>query len=558
MSLSTSQYDQLFEQSAQVPTAQDNGLYRFLPWLYALLRATSYRESGWKADARNPKGTATGLFQTTWPVVKMYNKAHPKNLAVSLADLTHPGTAARVAVWHILTIVNRLMKAGLSFKGTEPEHLMLLVGSYVFGDSLLPQIVGMFIRAKKQPLFKDVLKYAVDNNDTVASYVDEAGLKHVVNVVSDTLREIPKAPKVEDSFVAGDALPILRKGHTGKAVAQLQVMLTAAGFGLKSDGLFGENTAKAVKAFQAAKGLKPDGAVGPLTWKALGNPEPVLQPDPVFALDNERSKAEAAKRMAAIHQFESPHVDASQAEAAKRRAAVHQFENPHVDASQAEATKKAAVAPYEQIKREAEAARQATEAQTRTVQAELKARKEAAKADEDKRKEILAAAEKARRQAEDALKQQRRAEQEQQRAIDEARRFQAQNSQQEASLTDVKPPQLFTEPKEQFAQIQVIPTAEQSKAADKAIDTVISKAQKAAAKGKIAPAEFVKLRDHWQTYKLKRRNGEFTHAQLALFDDFTRRMDNQFNKVLSTTKFATAALAVTVVGGLVLWGIATH
>lgn len=42
--------------------------------------------------------------------------------------------------------------------------------------------------------------------------------------------------------------------------------------GLPADGVFGKNTAGAVKAFQTKHGLKADGIVGPSTWTALGVP----------------------------------------------------------------------------------------------------------------------------------------------------------------------------------------------------------------------------------------------------------------------------------------------
>jgi peptidoglycan hydrolase-like protein with peptidoglycan-binding domain len=60
------------------------------------------------------------------------------------------------------------------------------------------------------------------------------------------------------------------------AVKELQQLLDADGFGLDVDGLFGRNTEAAVKRFQREQGLDDDGVVGPLTWAAL------LQSDPVF------------------------------------------------------------------------------------------------------------------------------------------------------------------------------------------------------------------------------------------------------------------------------------
>jgi hypothetical protein len=57
---------------------------------------------------------------------------------------------------------------------------------------------------------------------------------------------------------------VLKLGHTGDLVRVLQELLD-----LTVNGEFGNETRKAVITFQKQKGLKPDGTVGPLTWKAL-------------------------------------------------------------------------------------------------------------------------------------------------------------------------------------------------------------------------------------------------------------------------------------------------
>ena len=64
--------------------------------------------------------------------------------------------------------------------------------------------------------------------------------------------------------------PVLKKGADGKAVKRLQKALAAAGQACAVDGDFGPGTERAVKAFQAARGLTADGVVGPATWTALG------------------------------------------------------------------------------------------------------------------------------------------------------------------------------------------------------------------------------------------------------------------------------------------------
>jgi putative chitinase len=63
--------------------------------------------------------------------------------------------------------------------------------------------------------------------------------------------------------------PILYRGETGAAVAQLQQQLTAHGYAVARDGSFGPGTETALRHFQAAQGLAADGIAGPALWKAL-------------------------------------------------------------------------------------------------------------------------------------------------------------------------------------------------------------------------------------------------------------------------------------------------
>jgi len=62
----------------------------------------------------------------------------------------------------------------------------------------------------------------------------------------------------------------LRNGNSGTQVKVLQWLLNENGYGAgNADGIYGNNTLKAVKAYQKAKGLTVDGIVGKNTWAKL-------------------------------------------------------------------------------------------------------------------------------------------------------------------------------------------------------------------------------------------------------------------------------------------------
>ncbi len=62
----------------------------------------------------------------------------------------------------------------------------------------------------------------------------------------------------------------LRSGATGPRVVRVQTALRSLGYTIAVDGRFGPETLSRVRAFQAARGLRVDGIVGPITWAALG------------------------------------------------------------------------------------------------------------------------------------------------------------------------------------------------------------------------------------------------------------------------------------------------
>jgi peptidoglycan hydrolase-like protein with peptidoglycan-binding domain len=76
------------------------------------------------------------------------------------------------------------------------------------------------------------------------------------------------APAAAAGFAGAD---LLRKGSTGPEVTRLQEFLNARGASpaLSVDGDFGENTERAVRAFQRSQRLAEDGVVGPGTRAAL-------------------------------------------------------------------------------------------------------------------------------------------------------------------------------------------------------------------------------------------------------------------------------------------------
>ena len=84
----------------------------------------------------------------------------------------------------------------------------------------------------------------------------------VAAIISGTAPAPTLIPAVEPAPPVGTtARATLRRGATGDLVKTVQTKV-----GVKADGNFGPKTEGAVRSFQRANGLVPDGIVGPKTW----------------------------------------------------------------------------------------------------------------------------------------------------------------------------------------------------------------------------------------------------------------------------------------------------
>lgn len=121
-------------------------------------------------------------------------------------------------------------------------------------------------RVRKSWLNAISQKGAFKDLDNAIACCDKAGNTYkVYNSKGEIVYEIKQTTPTSTST-------ILKKGSKGEAVKALQQNLNSLGYNCGTvDGSFGNNTEKAVKAFQKANSLTQDGIVGTATQKALTN-----------------------------------------------------------------------------------------------------------------------------------------------------------------------------------------------------------------------------------------------------------------------------------------------
>ena len=82
----------------------------------------------------------------------------------------------------------------------------------------------------------------------------------------------PAATLSDDAPLPSLALPTLQRGSRGESVRAAQLMLIGRGYRCGpcgADGDFGPGTYGGVLSFQRGRRLRPDGVIGPETWRAL-------------------------------------------------------------------------------------------------------------------------------------------------------------------------------------------------------------------------------------------------------------------------------------------------
>jgi peptidoglycan hydrolase-like protein with peptidoglycan-binding domain len=95
------------------------------------------------------------------------------------------------------------------------------------------------------------------------------GIRTTGNIGPLTWAALQRRPTAPTSAPTSRGRPILRLGSRGTAVRTAQTLLTRHGYRVPVTGVFDERTRQQVRRFQAAKGIRTTGNVGPLTWAAL-------------------------------------------------------------------------------------------------------------------------------------------------------------------------------------------------------------------------------------------------------------------------------------------------
>jgi cell wall-associated NlpC family hydrolase len=112
---------------------------------------------------------------------------------------------------------------------------------------------------------------------------------------------------------AGIAGADFQIGDQGTEVLKIQKRLTQAGFKVDADGVYGQDTARAVKKFQKRKKLDVDGVVGPATYKALTGkklPKTTTKTLSKSVTKSAKSKSKNKKNQQPIHWGSSDHMTA--------------------------------------------------------------------------------------------------------------------------------------------------------------------------------------------------------------------------------------------------------
>ncbi len=105
-------------------------------------------------------------------------------------------------------------------------------------------------------------------DDTLAAWLSDEGPLPVVRYPTASGPPVAISTPTTATWTEPQGA-ILRRGHRGDAVRELQRLLASRGFVVAQDGLYGPGTESAVREYQEERGLQADGVAGSVTLASL-------------------------------------------------------------------------------------------------------------------------------------------------------------------------------------------------------------------------------------------------------------------------------------------------
>lgn len=264
--------------------------------LYSLTGGTT---SG-STSSSSGSGTTVTTDKSYGKIIKnnVYLRAKASTSSASKASLTN-GTLVRISkeytttdgiLWYYISV-----KSGnYTYKGYVRSDMMERIteeqyntaGGNSNNDSSDQEVLGMIritgtgVRLRYSPS-TDAQKVGEANKGDVFYYVSHSNGWYQTNAgywLSDAYAKVMTSAEVEEylgSSASGEVSGTYRYGSTGSAVETIKNMLLELGYNaggqLTAGPFFGYNTEAAVKDFQRANELDPDGVVGSKTLKKLND-----------------------------------------------------------------------------------------------------------------------------------------------------------------------------------------------------------------------------------------------------------------------------------------------
>lgn len=165
---------------------------------------------------------------------------------------------------------------GLLFLGDEGPEVETIQRQLANRGYYRGAIDGIFGPGTEQA----VISFQRDNRLTADGVVGPA-TRAALSASPPPVQQPPTTPPQPTTPVGGAnyGIDILQPGSRGLGVAELQQRLQRLGFyDGPITGEFGDRTTDGVRRFQQSQGLTADGIVGPATYTALNNAQPVTPP----------------------------------------------------------------------------------------------------------------------------------------------------------------------------------------------------------------------------------------------------------------------------------------